>query len=309
MKILNFLILFSVSVNHLFASTQPETKQESQKIVLVLGSGGSRGLAHVGVIEELEKLGIVPDAIVGCSSGAIVGALYAQHRDIAKVKEILIDLTQDDLVDFSLFQQYAISTREKLEKFLQENLTATDFSDLQIPFVAVATDLHKGEPVYLQEGDLHAAILASAALPGLFPPYPMGESVYIDGGVCDPLPVQFARTWRDGILIASDISPSLDGFDTENVLQVIRKSFEVAYQRLAYISQQETDILLEMDFADIDSPINDSVNSKIYEEGKRSVRDYSEEIIQKIITEREKSPECMSLPILPDQSTIQNPFS
>src|SRR5688572_21839135 len=76
---------------------------QTQKVILVLGSGGSRGLAHVGVIEELENLGIVPDMIIGCSSGAIVGALYAQHKDIAKVKETLIDLTQDDLVDFSIF--------------------------------------------------------------------------------------------------------------------------------------------------------------------------------------------------------------
>jgi NTE family protein len=281
-RIAILLLLFSVSVGYPLARIPPEEKQKSQKIILVLGSGGSRALAHVGVIEELEKLGIIPDAIVGCSSGAIVGALYAQHRDIAKVKEILIDLTQDDLIDFSLFQKHALSTRKKLEDFLQKNLIATDFSALQIPFVAVVTDLHQGKSVYLQEGELHPAILASAALPGLFPPYHMGEVVYIDGGVCDPLPVQFARTWKDGVLIAADISPSLNGFDADNFLQVIRKSFEVAYQHLAYISQEEADILLEMNFADIDSPINDSANSKIYEAGKRSVRDHSEELMQKI---------------------------
>ncbi len=281
-KIATVLFLFAISVSLLVITTLAKTKQGSQKVILVLGSGGSRGLAHVGVIEELEKLGIVPDAIVGCSSGAIVGALYAQHRDIAKVKEILINLKQDDLIDFSFFQKYACSKRGKLEKFLQENLIANDFSALQIPFVVVVTDLHKGEPVYLQEGELHPALLASAALPGLFPPYHMGEAVYVDGGLCDPLPVQFARTWRDGIVIASDISPSLDGFDEKNLLQVVRKSFEVVYQRLAYVSRQEADILLEMNFTDIDSPISDRFNPEIYEAGKRTVTAHSEEIMQKI---------------------------
>ncbi|HSX04610.1 MAG TPA: patatin-like phospholipase family protein [Rhabdochlamydiaceae bacterium] len=253
------------------------------KVILVLGSGGSRGLAHVGVIEELENLGIVPDAIVGCSAGAIVGALYAQHRDIAKVKEILINLKQEDLVDWSLFQKFAISKRDKFEKFLSDNLTTNDFSALEIPFATVVTDLNKGEPVYLQEGELHPAVLASAALPALFPPYQMGEQVYVDGGVCDPLPVQFARTWKEGIVIASDISPLLDSCEFENLAEVVLKSFEVAYQRLAYFSQQEADILLKMNFTNID-PLDDSHNIKFYEKGKEVTREHSKEIKEKILS-------------------------
>lgn len=256
--------------------------QGSQKVILVLGSGGSRGLAHVGVIEELENMGIVPDTIIGCSSGAIVGALYAQHQDIAKVKEILINLKYDDLVDFSIFQKYAFSTRDKLEKFLKDNLEATDFSALEIPFIAVATDLHKGEPVYLKEGELHPAVLASSALPALFPPYQMDDSVYVDGGVCDPLPAKFARSLGKAVIIASDISPSLDGFDADSLPQVIRKAFEVIYQRLAAESQEEADILLKMDFTDIDSPIDDSANTQIYERGKEAVHKKKAEIKKKV---------------------------
>ncbi len=249
---------------------------------MVLGSGGSRGLAHVGVIEELENLGIVPDVIVGCSSGAIVGALYAQHRDIAKVKKILIDLKQDDLVDFTFFQKHALSTRKKLEKFLKENLTVNNFPSLKVTFIAVATDLNKGEPVYIQEGDLHPAVLASSALPALFPPYKMGDQIYVDGGVSDPLPVQFAHTLGDAVVIASDISPSLDGFDADSLPQVLRKSFEVVYQRLAHSAREEADILLEMDFKGIDSPLADNVNTDLYERGKESVRNSSEKIMGKV---------------------------
>lgn len=276
LKFLACLLLFFITLNDLTASTQ------SQPVILVLGSGGSRGLAHVGVIEELEKLGIIPDAIVGCSSGAIVGALYAQHRDIAKVKGILMNLKQEDLIDWSLFEKRALSSTKKLKKFLKENLPSNDFSGLQIPFVAVATDLHEGEPVYLKEGKLHAALLASSALPGLFHPHEIRKQLYVDGGISDPLPVQFAHKWRKGIVIASDISPSLKQFEVDNMIQVLRKSFEICYQRLADTSRKKADILLMMNFEDVDSPIDDGVNHKLYEKGKEIVRSHSKEIIKKI---------------------------
>jgi NTE family protein len=272
-----FILLFTLFLNSAIAKAE-----EKQKVVLVLGSGGSRGLAHVGVIEELENLGIVPDVIVGCSSGAIVGALYAQHGDISKVKELLIDLKADDLVDFSLFQKYALSKRTKLENFLEKHLTVKRFSSLKIPLAVVATDLHKGKPVYFRKGKLHPAVLASAALPALFPPYQLEDEVYVDGGVTDPLPVQFAHRLGNVVVIASDISPSLDGFDVDSLPQVVRKAFEVVYQRLAYNAQKEADILLEMDFKDIDSPLNDSANQKLYERGKECVLSQAAEIKKKI---------------------------
>lgn len=256
--------------------------KEKKKIVLVLGSGGSRALAHVGVIEELETLGIVPDVIVGCSSGSIVGALYAYSKDIGKVKELLIDMKYDDLVDLSLFQKCAFSTPKKLEKFLEKNLPANDFESLQIPFVAVATDIHKGEPVYFKEGSLHSAIMASAALPGLFPPHEFEGKTYIDGGVCDPLPIGYAKTCdNDCMVIASDISSSLDGFDISSLPEVVRKSFEIIYHRLAHFEKQKADFILEMNFTDVSSPIDDGNNQLLYERGKQVVRDHYEELAAK----------------------------
>lgn len=255
----------------------------SPKVVLVLGSGGSKALAHVGVIEELEELGIVPDAIVGCSSGAIVGALYAQHRDIKKVKKILIDLKYDDLIDFTFFQKYAISSSKKLEKFLQKHLKVDDFSSLQVQFVAVATDLQKGEPVYFKEGALLPAILASTALPGLFPPCKIENQIYVDGGITDPLPVSFARKLGEKVIvIASDIRCSLDELDADNISQVIGKSFEVLYQRLAFFERQEADILLEMNLTGALSPIEDTINKEMYQRGREVVRNHAEELLNLI---------------------------
>lgn len=255
-----------------------------KKIVLVLGSGGNKGLAHVGVIEELKNMGIEPDIIVGCSSGAVIGALYAQHRDIAKVKEILIDLKYDELIDFSLFQKNAFSTSKKMESFLNEHLLIKDFESLETRFIAVVTDLKKGEPMYFEKGELHSLVLASAALPGLFPPCEIENKTYVDGGICDPLPVRFAKTLGDDvIIIASDISPAVEEFEHVSVIQIVRKSFEIMYQRLAFFEKIEADILLEMNFSpDLDSPFEDSCNQEIYERGKKVVQDQAKKILKLI---------------------------
>lgn len=262
-------------------SSLSATPEKSKKVVLVLGSGGNKGLAHVGVIEELEHLGIVPDVILGCSCGAIIGALYAQHTDIAEVKKILIDLKYDDLIDFSLFQKQAISTPNKLQNFLDSHLKSKDFSSLKTKLIVVATDLQKGEPIYLTEGELHPAILASAALPGLFPPCQIGDKICVDGGVCDPLPVSFAKSLEECVVIASDISPSLKDFEIDDLPGVIRKSFEIAYQRLAYSEKKRADLLLAMEFPPhLDSPFEDSANQQIYERGKEAVRNQAEQILK-----------------------------
>ncbi len=277
-KICSFLLFFIFIVIPIF-----NYADQSKKVVLVLGSGGNKGLAHVGVIEELENMGIVPDLIVGCSSGALIGALYAQNQNIEEVKNILIDLKSDDLIDISLFQEKAISTRKKLKKFMREHLVTKDFSSLEIPLIAVVTDLEKGTPVYLEEGELHPALFASSALPGLFPPYKMQDKTYVDGGVSDPLPVLYAKSRGDYIVIASDISSAIEAFKVEDLSSLLSKCLEIMYQRLASFQKEEADILLEMNFdPDLDSPFEDNANQQFYEKGKEVVRNQSENILKLI---------------------------
>lgn len=255
-------------------------KPTHKKIVLVLGSGGNKGLAHVGVLEELKNLGIEPDIIVGSSAGSVIGALYAQHRNLDDVKEILINLKYDDLVDLSLFQKNAFSTNKRMKSFLEKHLIAKDFESLETRLIVVVTDLKKGVPVYFEKGELHPLIMASAALPGIFPPCEIDDKIYVDGGICDPLPVRFAKSLGDDVIvIASDISPNVEEFDHGNVIKIVRKSFEIMYQRLAHFERAEADILLEMNFSpDLDSPFNDSCNQEIYERGKEIVRQHAKEI-------------------------------
>ena len=156
------------------------------KVALVLGGGGSKGLAHLGVLHELEQVGIYPDLIVGCSSGALIGALYADNPNIQRLENLLLNLKRSDLMDFSfLASRFGIVKGNSLEKFLQTHLESKHFKNLKIPLVVVSADLISGELLELGAGPIIPALLASTAVPGVFKPVPYLGRFLVDGGHCE----------------------------------------------------------------------------------------------------------------------------
>jgi len=152
----------------------------SKRVALVLGSGGARGYAHIGVIEELEARGYEIACIAGCSMGAVVGGIYAA----GKLDEYL-DLLR--LVDPS-FSLGAIRG-EKVFGRIRDMVGKICIEDLPIPFTAVATDLTNQQEIWFQEGSLELAMRASAAIPSLFTPVMQGNRMLVDGGLLNPLPI------------------------------------------------------------------------------------------------------------------------
>lgn len=249
-----------------------------EDMVLVLGSGGCKGLAHVGVIEELEKLGLPPNKIVGTSAGALVAALYAQKQDVQKVKKYLIDLKFQDLLSTSLFADQAISKRSNLEAFIDKHIKITEFSELPIDLVIVATNIDTGQAKYFSKGDVKKALLASVSIPGIYQPYKIHKTRYVDGGLSDPLPIGYAKSLNKGKVIASDIACALDSFKDKSLFDVLEKSFEVIYQNLSYREKDKADVLLQMQFRDIKHPFDNKQNKKIYKRGKAVVIENTEQI-------------------------------
>lgn len=246
--------------------------------VLVLGSGGSKGLAHVGVIEELAKMDVNPKTIVGCSSGALVAALYAQNNDIDQVKSWLMELSMDDLIDYKFFDKKSISKRDRFRKFLSDRIVVDNFEDLQTDLVIVATDFATGKSVYITEGNVREAVLASCSLPGVFAPLELDGRHFIDGGLSDPLPISHAKSLNKGKVIASDVSPSLDSFKDKNIFDVLLKSFEIIYQNLSACQHEDAAVLLEMNFSEGKSPLEGGQNEKFYQRGKELVQEKAEDI-------------------------------
>ena len=190
-----------VSMSHPDPLPLIESPKTPINIALVLGGGGTKGLAHLGVLHELEQAGIYPDLIVGCSSGGIVGALYADNPDIKALQRLLIGMKKSDLIDFSFFaSKYGLVKGNLLRKFLEKELRAKTFEELQIPLVVVATDLKTGELIALGGGEIVPALLASSAIPGVFSPVKYLGRYLVDGGGGQPHP----RRRRKNIRSSSD---------------------------------------------------------------------------------------------------------
>ena len=161
----------------------------NKKVALVLGSGGARGYAHIGVIEALEARGYEIGCIAGCSMGAVVGGIYAAGK-LREYREWIESLDYLDvlrLLDVR-FRLGAIRG-EKVFGKIHEIVGEIDIEQLAIPYTAVATDLTNQQEIWFQEGCLHKAMRASAANPSLFTPVTQGSRMLVDGGLLNPLPI------------------------------------------------------------------------------------------------------------------------
>ncbi|MCG4453415.1 patatin-like phospholipase family protein [Pseudomonas sp. MMS21-TM103] len=178
----------------------------TKRVALVLGSGGARGYAHIGVIQELEARGYDIACIAGCSMGAVIGGIYAA----GKLKEYS-DWTQSldyldvlRLLDVS-FRLGAIRG-EKVFGKIREIVGEINIEDLSIPFTAVATDLTNQQEIWFQEGCLHQAMRASAAIPSLFTPVIQGKRMLVDGGLINPLPIVPVVSSHCDLIIAVNLN-------------------------------------------------------------------------------------------------------
>ncbi len=163
---------------------------QKQSISLVLGSGGARGYAHIGVIEELEKHGYKIASISGSSMGALVGALYACGK-LEEFKEWVLSLDMLDvikLIDFSLNGKGIIGG-DKVFSVVEEMIGDVLIEDLPIIYTAVATDIIKQKEVWIQKGSLLDAVRASVAIPTILTPKEISGRHLIDGGILNPLPI------------------------------------------------------------------------------------------------------------------------
>lgn len=180
----------------------------SRRVALVLGSGGARGYAHIGVIEELEARGYEIGCIAGCSMGAVVGGIYAagklpEYRAWTESLDYLDVLRLMD-VSFSL----GALRGDKVFGKIRDMLGEINIEDLPIPYTAVATDLTNQQELWFQEGCLNQAMRASAAIPSLFTPVVQGNRMLVDGGLLNPLPIIPVVSSHCDLIVAVNLNAS-----------------------------------------------------------------------------------------------------
>jgi len=184
------------------------------KIGLALGSGSSRGWTHIGIINELSKLGIHPDIVCGTSVGAMVGAAFATGR-LEKLESWACSVTKFDVakfLDISASFTGFVHT-ERFHNFLNENIAGDDDLIEHLPkvYAAISTDLETGREVWLQQGSVIQAVWSSMALPGLFPAIRYNKRWLVDGGLVNPVPVSVCRALGADIVIAVNLNGGIVG--------------------------------------------------------------------------------------------------
>jgi NTE family protein len=214
---------------------------------LVLGGGGMKGLAHVGVFQALDERGLTPTGVIGSSVGALVGAAWAAGHDAASLRDIAVHLRRRDIfvvahadMAFKRMRSPALFRREPLDALLHRLVGDLTFAQLERPLIVNTVDINSGMQIFwglegLEEARVADAVFASCAIPGYLPPREVRGHCCVDGATVDNLPVATARALGVDLVIAVDVSAS-SAFraDTEN------EGFAAVFSRATELAIQTT---------------------------------------------------------------------
>ena len=216
------------------------------KLGLVLGSGGLRGLAHVGVISVLEENNIEFDLVAGCSIGSLIGALVCSGYNSATILGLAKGLSKGSWFDFVMHKKGFIGT-ENIYKIVETLTKGRRIEELEKPFAAVAADLATGKEKIFRQGDVAAAVCSSVAVPGIFVPYEFEGRQMVDGVIVNPTPVSVAREMGADVVLAVDLAAVSTIDEVKTVFDVVIRSLDImekglySYQRL----RQDCDVLIQ----------------------------------------------------------------
>ena len=225
-----------------------------KKIGLALGSGGIRGLAHIGVIKVLEKNNIPIDFIAGSSAGAFFGGLYAALGNSKSLEKLVFSMKWKQilsLIDPSF--KGGLIRGKKIQEFIEQIVGKTLIEELKIPFSAVATDFKTGEKVVISKGKLSTALLASGAFPLIVKPVKWKNHLLLDGGLSDPIPVDVVKKMGADLTIAVDLDSKF--YPKQNAGRAfpskIVRCIEILRHHLAQSCSQTADIWIAPEFSDL----------------------------------------------------------
>jgi NTE family protein len=216
----------------------------SPRVALVLGSGGPRGFAHIGVLKALEDAGIKPDLIVGSSVGAMVGALYASGVGARELERMAYDINMLQFFEWRMLGG-KMPSGEAIQSYVDEHVNGVPIERLRTPFVATATRVSDGKLVLFNTGDTGLAVRASSASPGEFEPVMIGNDSYVDGDEASPVPIHAARMLGAQVVIAVDVSAYVQttppGVPVEWVEKDARRARQIA------LEAPEADVMIHPD--------------------------------------------------------------
>ncbi len=217
----------------------------SKRVGLVLGGGGARGVAHIGVLKVLIENKIPIHYIAGTSSGAIFGALFSGGMNPYDMAKEAKEENWLKLVKLSLSLSGPV-TGSGIEELITRNIGDRNIEDLRIPLSIIATDLKSGEKVVITKGNIAKAVHASSAIPGVFSPVKFQGRFLADGLIVDNVPVTTAKAMGADFIIAVDVVPdvNLDGWDP-NVLNVIERALDINCRIMSDEDKKLADVVID----------------------------------------------------------------
>lgn len=316
------------------------SNSERPKIGLVLSGGGARGFAHIGVLKVLEENNVPIDYIVGTSMGSIVGGLYAIGLTPEEIengvrgiawKKVFNDFAYREYKtyrrkseDFDFFNIHRIGITDDglqlspsliegqqielaLDRLAHPGFHINDYDKLRIPFRAVATDIETGDAFVIKEGNIARAMRASMSIPGALPPILIDDTLLIDGGIGDNIPIEVARKMGADIIIAVDVSAPLDSKeDIKSSVDITAQLTTILTRRIADIqikSLQGNDILIIPGEPEISS--SDFIKyPELIKEGERSANTHLEAIRKLSLSYEAYSDHVASLPVVANKDPI-----
>ncbi len=244
-------------MNILWERYQTLPEKHDLKVGIVLGGGGARGMAHIGVFKVLSEENIPVDIITGTSVGALIGALYAAGLPADKLAELSQVVGWHLLTNYSRFSLMRLLVTERalsnenMEAYLQKYMGDIRFDQLKIPFGCVATDLQTGEKVVFVEGPVALAARASATIPGLFEPVLFRHRYLIDGGLVSNIPTDLAQLLGAKIIIAVDVTADFSKFQPKSILGILNQAIYIQSQSMSNDELARADIVIRPQLGDV----------------------------------------------------------
>jgi NTE family protein len=280
---------FFVDVLWRKAMSVEETKLPT--VALVLGGGGARGFAHIGVLHVFQKEQIPINLVVGTSIGAIAGALYCTGVSFEHLAEDIKDFDVKDISNFSypsllrMFLTEHLLSNEKIENFINEKIGNITFDRLQTPLVCVATDLITGERILLREGNVAFAARASATVPGIFQPVEYMQRYLIDGGLSENVSVSVAKLFKVDVIIAVSVAADITKNNISNVFLTLMQAIYIQGKSLDQHNLAMADIVIRPDVGDLNATNFAGAYKAIdkgYKAAEESIKEVKKVIIGKI---------------------------
>ena len=235
-------------------SVEAPAPKRPPRLGLALGGGAARGFAHVGVLQVLEEAGIKADLVVGTSAGSVVAALYASGKTGAQMQTVAETMEEATITDWTVpLLGRGMMRGDALARYVNAQTGGRRIEDFKMPLGIVATDLHSGQGVLFQRGDVGTAVRASSSVPSVFEPVRIGTREYVDGGLVSPVPVRYARQMGAEYVLAVDISSAPESGKTGDIFQILLQTFTIMGKSINAFELREADLVVRPALANVGS--------------------------------------------------------